>query len=69
VKLGLQLGYWGAEPPTNWAGLITAAADAGFDNVFTVEAWGSDSIDRLHKIRATVDVHRCPRHVPVASRH
>ena len=47
VKLGLQLGYWGAQPPTNRAGLVAAAEDAGFDTVFTAEAWGSDAFTPL----------------------
>src|SRR5690349_12048312 len=47
VKLGLQLGYWGAQPPTNRAGLIAFAEDAGFDTVFTAEAWGSDALTPL----------------------
>ena len=47
VKLGLQLGYWGAQPPTNTAELVAAAEDAGFDAVFTAEAWGSDAYTPL----------------------
>ncbi|WP_409435388.1 LLM class F420-dependent oxidoreductase [Mycobacterium sp. SMC-14] len=47
MKLGLQLGYWGAQPPTNHAELVTAAEDAGFDSVFTAEAWGSDAYTPL----------------------
>ncbi|WP_125078930.1 LLM class F420-dependent oxidoreductase [Mycobacterium sp. P7213] len=47
MKLGLQLGYWGAQPPTNHAELVTAAEDAGFDAVFTAEAWGSDAYTPL----------------------
>ena len=47
VKLGLQLGYWGAQPPTNHAELVTAAEGAGFDTVFTAEAWGSDAYTPL----------------------
>ena len=43
MKLGLQLGYWGAQPPENHAELVAAAEDAGFDTVFTAEAWGSDA--------------------------
>lgn len=47
MKLGLQLGYWGAQPPTNHAELVGAAEDAGFDAVFTAEAWGSDAYTPL----------------------
>ena len=47
MKLGLQLGYWGAQPPDNHAELVAAAEDAGFDAVFTAEAWGSDAYTPL----------------------
>jgi F420-dependent oxidoreductase-like protein len=47
VKLGLQLGYWGAQPPENHGELVAAAEAAGFDTVFTAEAWGSDAYTPL----------------------
>ena len=47
MKFALQLGYWGAQPPTNHADLIVAADKAGFDTVFTAEAWGSDAFTPL----------------------
>ncbi|MEV3902874.1 LLM class F420-dependent oxidoreductase [Mycobacterium sp. NPDC050551] len=47
MKLGLQLGYWGAQPPENAAELVAAAEGAGFDTVFTAEAWGSDAYTPL----------------------
>ncbi|OBB23910.1 LLM class F420-dependent oxidoreductase [Mycolicibacterium peregrinum] len=47
MKLGLQLGYWGAQPPTNHAELVAAAEAEGFDTVFTAEAWGSDAYTPL----------------------
>lgn len=47
MKLGLQLGYWGARPPENHAELVAAAEAAGFDSVFTAEAWGSDAYTPL----------------------
>jgi F420-dependent oxidoreductase-like protein len=47
VKLGLQLGYWGAQPPENAPELVAAAEEAGFDAVFTAEAWGSDAYTPL----------------------
>ena len=47
MKLGLQLGYWGAQPPTNHAELVDAAEDAGYDTLFTAEAWGSDAYTPL----------------------
>jgi F420-dependent oxidoreductase-like protein len=47
MKLGLQLGYWGASPPENHGELVAAAEAAGFDTVFTAEAWGSDAYTPL----------------------
>src|SRR6478672_1668496 len=47
MKLGLQLGYWGARPPQNAPELVAAAEEAGFDTVFTAEAWGSDAFTPL----------------------
>ena len=47
MKLGLQLGYWGAQPPQGVGELVAAAEDAGFDAVFTAEAWGSDAFTPL----------------------
>lgn len=47
MKLGLQLGYWGAQPPAQAAELFAAADDAGFDAVFTAEAYGSDAFTPL----------------------
>ena len=47
MKLGLQLGYWGAKPPTDHAELVATAEEVGFDTVFTAEAWGSDAYTPL----------------------
>ncbi|MGW6441872.1 LLM class F420-dependent oxidoreductase [Lentzea sp. NPDC055074] len=47
MKLGLQLGYWGAQPPLNAAELVAAAEEFGFDAVFAAEAWGSDAFTPL----------------------
>ncbi len=47
MKLGLQLGYWGAGPPEGTAALVKAAEEAGFDAIFTAEAWGSDAFTPL----------------------
>ncbi len=47
MKLGLQLGYWGAGPPEGTAELVAAAEEAGFDAIFTAEAWGSDAFTPL----------------------
>jgi F420-dependent oxidoreductase-like protein len=47
MKLGLQLGYWGAAPPADAPELMRAAEDAGFDVVTTAESWGSDAFTPL----------------------
>jgi F420-dependent oxidoreductase-like protein len=47
MQLGLQLGYWGAGPPDGVAERVRAAEDAGFDAIFTAEAWGSDAFTPL----------------------
>jgi F420-dependent oxidoreductase-like protein len=47
VKLGLTMGYWGAQPPSDALDLILAAEKLGFDAVFTAESWGSDALTPL----------------------
>ncbi|WP_148572223.1 LLM class F420-dependent oxidoreductase [Nocardioides caldifontis] len=47
MKLGLQLGYWGAQPPQGVGELVAAAEESGWDAVFTAEAWGSDAFTPL----------------------
>src|SRR4051794_4991730 len=47
MKLGLQLGYWGAQPPHGIGELVAAAEAAGWDSIFTAEAWGSDAFTPL----------------------
>jgi F420-dependent oxidoreductase-like protein len=47
LKLGLQLGYWSAEPPKNFVGLVQEAEKLGFDSVWTAEAYGSDALTPL----------------------
>jgi F420-dependent oxidoreductase-like protein len=47
MKLGLQLGYWGAAPPHNAGELVDEAERAGFDAVFAAESWGSDAFTPL----------------------
>ncbi|MCR1782986.1 LLM class F420-dependent oxidoreductase [Nocardioides carbamazepini] len=47
MKLGLQLGYWSAQPPQGVGELVAAAEESGFDAIFTAEAWGSDAFTPL----------------------
>lgn len=49
LKLGLQLGYWTAEPRAarDLVEAATAAEDLGFDSVWTGESWSSDAFSPL----------------------
>jgi F420-dependent oxidoreductase-like protein len=44
LRLGLNLGYWGAGPPPGAAEAIQEADRLGFDSVWTAEAYGSDAL-------------------------
>lgn len=46
LRLGLMLGYWGADPDDATA-TVLAAEDCGFDSVWTAEAYGSDAFTPL----------------------
>ncbi len=52
LKLGLQLGYWGAQAPANHVELAQEAEGLGYDSVWTAEAWGSDAFTPLAWIGA-----------------
>ncbi len=52
LKLGLQTGYWGANPPDDIVGIAKEAERLGFDAIFTAEAWGSDAFTPLSWIGA-----------------
>jgi len=47
MKLGLTLGYWGAQPPVDALDKILEAERLGYDTVFTAESWGSDAFTPL----------------------
>ena len=47
MKLGLQLGYWQAQPPADALDKVLEAEKLGFDIVFTAESWGSDAFSPL----------------------
>src|SRR5438067_12746882 len=47
MKLGLTLGYWMAQPPTDALEKMLEAEKLGFDTVFTAESWGSDAFSPL----------------------
>lgn len=52
LKLGVQLGYWGAQPSPNTIETAQQAEQLGFDSVWTAEAWGSDAFTPLAWIGA-----------------
>jgi F420-dependent oxidoreductase-like protein len=47
LKLGLQLGYWGAQPPPNATELVDEAERLGYDSMWTAESYGSDALTPL----------------------
>ena len=52
LKLGLQLGYWGAQPSDNVVETAQRAEQLGFDSIWTAEAWGSDAFTPLSWVGA-----------------
>jgi F420-dependent oxidoreductase-like protein len=52
LKLGVQLGYWGAGPNPNMVNIAQEAEKLGYDAIFTAEAWGSDVFTPLAWIGA-----------------
>lgn len=47
LSLGLQLGYWGAQPPPNLVELAQEAERLDFDSVWVAESWGNDCFTPL----------------------
>lgn len=52
LKLGLQLGYWGALYNPDHIELAKEAESLGFDSVWTAESWGNDAFTPLAWIGA-----------------
>ena len=52
LKLGLQLGYWGALYPAGHVDLAVEAEKLGYDSVWTAESWGNDAFTPLAWIGA-----------------
>ncbi len=52
LKIGLALGYWGAQPTPGQVELAQEAEGLGYDSVFTAETWGSDAFTPLAWIGA-----------------
>jgi len=47
MRIGLQLGYWGAAPPADAPELIRVAGECGFTAISSAESWGSDAFTPL----------------------
>jgi F420-dependent oxidoreductase-like protein len=69
MKLGLQLGYWGAQPNVFAVPLAQEAERLGFDSVWTAEAWGSDAFTPAAWIGAhTERIRLCTGIVQISAR-
>jgi F420-dependent oxidoreductase-like protein len=73
VKLGLHLGYWGSAP-IDMMPLVHAAEDAGFDSIWSAEAYGSDAVTTLtwaaaqtSRINVGTDIMQIPARSPAAT--
>ena len=52
LRLGVQFGYWQANPHENFVEAAQEAEKLGYDSCFTAEAWGSDAFTPLAWIGA-----------------
>jgi len=52
LKLGVQIGYFGAQPTEDIIGIAQEAENIGYDSIWTAEAWGSDVFTPLSWIGA-----------------
>ncbi len=71
LKLGLQFGYWTAEPRSarDLADAAVAAEDLGFDSIWTGESWSSDAFSPLAAVAAvTSRVKLCTGIAQIAAR-
>lgn len=55
MDLGLQLGYWGQLPSSDWVDRAVEAERLGFTSVWTAEAWGSDALSPLAYLAAKTE--------------
>lgn len=52
LKLGIQMGYWGAQPTPDIIGIAQEAERLGYDSIWSAETWGSDAFTPLAWIGA-----------------
>lgn len=74
MKLGVHLGYWGAQRPSGALGTILEAEQLGYDSVWTAEAYGSDALtplawwgSRTERIRLGTAVAQISARAPTAT--
>jgi F420-dependent oxidoreductase-like protein len=74
MKLGVQLGYWGAAPPPDAVEKIAEAERLGYDSMWTAESWGSDALTPLAwwgskttKLRLGTDLIQLSARTPTAT--
>ena len=74
MKLGVQLGYWGAGPPADAEEKIAEAERLGYDSIWTAESWGSDALTPLAwwgakttKLRLGTDIIQLSARTPTAT--
>jgi alkanesulfonate monooxygenase SsuD/methylene tetrahydromethanopterin reductase-like flavin-dependent oxidoreductase (luciferase family) len=69
MRLGLQLGYWGAQPNPFSIALAQEAERLEYDSVWTAEAWGSDAFTPAAWIGAhTSRIRLCTGIVQISAR-
>jgi F420-dependent oxidoreductase-like protein len=47
MKLGVVIGYWGAQPPADLLSATREAERLGYDSVWSAESWGNDAFTPL----------------------
>jgi F420-dependent oxidoreductase-like protein len=74
LKIGLQLGYWQAQPPPDLIGMAQEVERLGYDSIWTAESWGSDAFTPLawvgahtSKIRLGTSVVQLSARTPTAT--
>ncbi|MBX7161573.1 MAG: LLM class F420-dependent oxidoreductase [Acidimicrobiia bacterium] len=74
MKLGLQLGYWPAQPPQGMPELVSEAERLGYDSIWTAEAYGSDAFTplawwgaRTTRVRLGTDLAQLSARTPTAT--
>jgi F420-dependent oxidoreductase-like protein len=73
IKLGYNLGYWGAQP-TDFMPMVLEAERLGFDSVWSAEAYGSDAVTlvtwaaaRTERIGIGTAIMQMPARTPAAT--